>query len=58
MIKEIDALGSDFQASIDHLETRLPFLDAVLKETLRLFPTLHFVAREALKEQFVKGMTT
>lgn len=34
----------------------LPFLDAVLKETLRILPPAHVTAREAPKEMIVGGV--
>ena len=37
-MKEIDELGPDWVPAYEDLEEKLPYTDAVLHETLRLFP--------------------
>ncbi|XP_063700621.1 probable cytochrome P450 313a4 [Culicoides brevitarsis] len=39
-----------------HLLKKLPYLDMVFKETLRLFPTVPIVLRQANKEKFIDGI--
>lgn len=51
---ELDALGAD--AGPDALE-RLPFLDAVCRETLRLHPVLPLVSRVTRAELPLRGFT-
>jgi cytochrome P450 len=52
---EVDALGKDWVASFSDLEEKLPYMDAVLKESLRLYPPAHTLVREAEKNITVEG---
>ena len=51
---EIDA-APDQAATLDSLES-LPYMDAVLRESLRLFPPLPVALRDAAKDQVVGGV--
>ncbi|BDA42788.1 Cytochrome P450 3A24 [Coccomyxa sp. Obi] len=57
LVKEVDSIGR--QASIGPAElAEMPYLDACLKESMRLYPPGHITPREPLTEDFtVKGYT-
>lgn len=46
-VAEVDAFGRDTVPTAKDLQTRFPYLEAVLKETLRLFPPVALTIREA-----------
>ncbi|KAF4596305.1 hypothetical protein EYR38_007682 [Pleurotus pulmonarius] len=48
---ELDAFPS--RPTYDDFQTRLPFLDAVLRETLRLYPALPYMERLAMKRDVI-----
>jgi cytochrome P450 len=51
---EVDALLENEPPQAEHLP-RLPLLDAVIKETLRLYPPIHVGNRRAVEETIVQG---
>ncbi|KAJ7152026.1 cytochrome P450 [Mycena filopes] len=55
--EEIKGLADDRHLTIEEISA-LPWLDAVLKETLRLYPPVPFVRRTALRECTVPFTTT
>ena len=55
LIEEIDAFGRDWTPDYDTLESELQYLDAVVKESLRLYPPAHFLIREVEKSQKYGG---
>lgn len=55
LIAEVDALGDGFAPNHTDLEEKLPYMDAVLKETLRLFPPAHTLTREAERDMTIGG---
>ena len=55
VIAEVDALGKDWVPSFEDLEEKLPYLDACLKEALRLFPPGHLLFREAETDLTLEG---
>ena len=54
-MEEVDALGSDYTPNYEDLESRMPYLDAVVKESLRLFPPGHLLLRETTEDLKLKG---
>lgn len=55
IVAEVDALGKDWVASFADLEERLPYMDAAIKESLRLYPPAHTLMREAESDMLVEG---
>lgn len=55
LLAEIDALGKDWTPVYEELESRLPYLAAVLKESLRLYPPAHTLVREAEQDMQLAG---
>ena len=53
LLREIDAFG-DSTPSYDDLE-RFPYVDAVLREGMRLFPPVTFAIREAEQDMVLAG---
>lgn len=45
-MKEVDGLGSEWAPSYDDLEEKLPYMDAVINESLRLYPPAFVTVRE------------
>ena len=54
LLAEIDAFGRDRVPTLEDLDT-LPYLDAVFKESLRLYPPAYLTTREAEEDIFVEG---
>lgn len=54
LLAEIDTFGRDRVPSLEDLET-LPYLDAVFKEALRLYPPAYLTTREAEEDFIVEG---
>jgi cytochrome P450 len=52
---EVDALGKDWTATFSDVHEKLPYMDAVLKESLRLYPPGHLLFREAEADTLVEG---
>ena len=55
VIAEVDALGKDWAPSLEDLEEKLPYLDACLKEALRLYPPAHLLFRETESDMTLEG---
>lgn len=56
LIQEIDAFGpKDVVPSVEELQTKFPYVDQVLKETMRFYTVSPLVAREASEEVEVGG---
>jgi len=51
---EVDALCGDGEITIEHAK-RLPFIKAVFKETMRLYPPITFLPRVALRDTVLGG---
>ncbi|KIK52522.1 hypothetical protein GYMLUDRAFT_88653 [Collybiopsis luxurians FD-317 M1] len=49
--EEIQSIGNE--ATYDDFQTKFPYLDAVLKETLRLYPGLAYMERVATKNDII-----
>ena len=54
LVAEVDTFGRDRDPTFEDLD-QLPYLDAVLKEALRLFPPVHTVPREAEQDMDIGG---
>lgn len=54
LLAEIDAFGRDRIPTLEDLDT-LPYLDAVFKESLRLYPPAYLTTREAEEDFFMDG---
>ena len=46
-MKEVDKLGTSWVPTYETLEEQLPYMDAVINESLRLFPPAWLTMREA-----------
>lgn len=46
LVKEVDELGTSWLPTYEALEGRLPYMDAVINESLRLFPPVWLTMRE------------
>ena len=55
LLAEIDSFGRDRIPTLEDLET-LPYLDAVFKESLRLYPPAYLTTREAEEDFFLDGI--
>eukprot|EP00884_Botryococcus_braunii_P016297 jgi/Botrbrau1/3350/Bobra.0048s0044.1 len=55
LLKELDSLPADYVPSVDELVDGLPYVNAVFKETLRLYPIAVFTARELQDDCSVLG---
>ena len=55
VVKEIDGLGPDWVPAYEDLEEKLPYIDAVLHEALRLFPPAFHLWREAEEPLVFEG---
>ena len=55
-MREIDQLGTSWVPSYEALEEQLPYMDAVINESLRLFPPAWLTMREAETDLEVQGM--
>ena len=56
LIQEIDALGPNY--SYEDLDTKVPYMDAIVKESLRLYPPGHLLIRDTTEDLKLKGMLT
>lgn len=54
LLMEVDAFGQRTPSYSD-LEEGFPYLDAVLKESMRLYPPATFAVREAAQDQELAG---
>lgn len=55
LIEEIDFLDKGKPLTYDDLESKLPFMDAVIKEAMRLLPPAHLIIRELQEKQTYGG---
>ena len=58
VLAEVDALVKsqpDSSPSYEDVEQKLPYLEAVLKEALRLYPPAHTLVRQAVEDTEVGG---
>ena len=55
VIAEVDALGDHWVPSFGDLEEKLPYMDACLKESLRLYPPGHVHIRESESDTILEG---
>ena len=46
LVREVDRLGSSWAPSYNDLEEKLPYMDAVINESLRLLPPAFITLRE------------
>ena len=56
LLRELDEVLGERQATLDDVR-RLPYLDGVIKESLRLYPPAYGVVREALNDCEIGGYT-
>ncbi|KAK9803864.1 hypothetical protein WJX73_010382 [Symbiochloris irregularis] len=54
LLKEVDAFG-DRLPQYEDLDLHFPYLDAALKESMRLYPPATFAVREANQDQVIGG---
>lgn len=53
-MEEVDSLGEDF-LDAETLENSVPYLSAVIKESLRLYPPAYLLVREPMEQQEFGG---
>jgi cytochrome P450 len=55
LVTEVDSLGAAVGGAKPEAVVQLPYLDAVIKETLRVLPPAHVTAREAPRPMDIGG---